>query len=171
MMRQAPFAIVCLLLGVLIGLEAGTFLGATAVFSGVDDGFFDSTVAGTIAGRLFQPVNIIGLFLLPFVSLLLSIWLRAGLMSPMGWAGFVLLQVSLLLILLELSLISPGISSLRESLGAEFGSVGEAPADHPDRQRFGMLHGLSMTRGVVQLASTTVAWILIFLSLKRPSGK
>ncbi|MCC5877690.1 MAG: hypothetical protein JJU11_15830 [Candidatus Sumerlaeia bacterium] len=148
----------------LLGLELGTYLGATVIFTGVDEGYFDTSVAGTLAGRFFQPVNIIGLFLLPAASLVVSIWTRAGHLGKAGWVAFGFLQVSLLLILVELTVITPGISNLRESLGAEFGTVGNAPDDHPDRQQFGMLHGFSMIRGLVQLVTTMVAFMLVSLT-------
>lgn len=165
-LQRLPFTIWCLAVAMLLGMEVGTYLGATTIFSGVEEGLFDTSVAGTLAGRFFQPVNIMGLFLLPMASLAVSVWARAGFLGRAGWIAFGFLQVSLLLILVELTVIAPGISNLRESLGNEFGAVGNAPDDHPDRQQFGMLHGLSMIRGMVQLASTLVAFLLVSLTWK-----
>lgn len=161
LLKRSGFVILVLALGGLIGLELGTFFAATTIFSGVEAGHFGSTVAGELAGDVFQKVNLIGFFLLPVVSLLLSLMIRGERFSAAAWYGFVLLQVSFALLLVETAFVSPGISALRESLGGEYGSVANAPGDDPDRQRFAFLHGMSMLRGLAQLCSTALALVVL----------
>lgn len=169
--RRIGFLVLVLGLGILLGLELGSYFAATAIFAGADAGHFDRSVAGELAGLVFQRINLIGFFLLPAASLLLSLMIRGEQFSPRAWYGFVLLQVSFALLLVEITFVSAAIGGLRETLGETYGSVGAAPPDDPDRQRFALLHGISMIRALVQLCSTLGAVMILVFTWRPWDGR
>lgn len=155
-----------LLLGVLIGSSIGChFFSATVVFDLVGEAVEDTSAAGTIAGGIFHSYHLFAVYTLP---LLLAgwFWLRRG-MPGRGWLVAGLLIAAGILLATELLYITPRIHELREELGAQFGTVSEAPAGNPLRREFGRLHGVSMMRALIEMVLMAAAFFAAQLPLRR----
>jgi hypothetical protein len=149
-----------LLLGVLVGIQVATFLLAPVVFSFVAAGTIDSTTAGHIAGGMFSRVGGLTIVALP---LLMGAGM-ATLTSLRARRAFAILMITTMVLqLVESGVVTPGIAALREAMTAEFGSVSATPADDARRAQFGMLHGVSVVRGLVQAATGAGAFLVMLL--------
>lgn len=149
-----------------IGLGIGTsFIGATTIFGRVPQGLITSDIAGTLAGDLFRTEHLIGLILLP---ILIVAGLRALVAEPRGRnAALALLAVALLLLAVDRFFLTPQIHALREEIGRQYGSMSQAPKASPERARFGMLHGASACRALVQMILEIAAFFLA--AVRRPA--
>lgn len=162
--RRIGRVIWLLWLGVWLGAGLSSyFFAAPAIFEFVGSVLADSSEAGTLAGAVFARQSAMTLLVLP-VLLGGWGWLGRGTSRRAQWAVLLLLGAAFLLALLEAFYITPQIETLRMELGARFGTVAAAPGEDPDRRRFGMLHGASMVRALVELLLGGVAFLLAGLA-------
>ena len=146
-----------LILGALAGALMGIFfIAAPSIFAHSEA--IGSSMAGTIAGQILGTLDwavLVGAIIL----LVLEGLMRRG--EPWPRAAkliFAFLVVMVILTIVEMTVITPAIHALREQLGAEFGSVADAPK--AERGRFGGLHAVSMLRGMAVLASAMAAFVI-----------
>jgi hypothetical protein len=159
-MNRWLFSLWSLAVGAWVGTVAFGFIAAFAIFELVGNVLPDSASAGSIAGALFAPQMVLGIVVLGAAIPLAALHQRAGRFRRMGWLIVVLLTVALACTLLEMFWITPTVRDIRIELGQEFGSVYEAPTDHPLRRRFGMMHGVSAMRAMAELVCGVVAFVL-----------
>lgn len=157
-----------LVLGLSLGTQAGcNIIAPQVVFKFVGAGIPDTAVAGSIAGEVFRILNLSTLILLlALVPSGLGL-VRTGLLPPRAPIGIALLLVCLALLLVEVAWITPEIHRLRAELSGLYGNVSLAPREDPLRARFGMLHGLSMVRALVQLILGCIAFVQVAAGLRR----
>lgn len=166
-LRHAALCGLLLLMAFHLGINVGVnFLAAPVPFAFVGNGVQDSAVAGEMAGTIFGRAHQIALVLLPLavVCVLLTRPFATEIQRTAILGG---LAMMVGLLLLELFYITPQIRGLRESLGAQYGTVSAAPRDDPERARFGMLHGLSMMRALVEALLAIVVFVAGAAALRR----
>lgn len=152
-----------LILGILIGAMVGVFfIAAPAVFS--HDAAIGSSMAGTIAGQMLRTldwtilVGVGGLCVLEGV-----IRSRRESRERMMWM-FGFLAAMLVLTIVEMVAITPAIHDLRTELAAQYGAIANAPEEA--RGRFGLLHAVSMLRGLGVLLCAIAAFVVESLAAR-----
>lgn len=147
-------------LGVMI---ANTFYVAPSLFNNESGQTPTSSIAGDVIGPLLHKMYLTGWIVLP-----LAIGLHAGMRMAAGRrAGRTLTVSAALLTIALISQIYAGgvlekqIHNIRVEMKAEFGGYHLAPDDHPERQRFSRLHGLSMMLVMVDLIAGLGAFFCV----------
>jgi uncharacterized membrane protein len=79
----------------------------------------------------------------------------------------VLVVVMLLLTLVSQYGVTPRMAELRAEMAAAHGSIDQTPAEHPLRQRFGRLHGVSSALELVILLAGVAALYLTVRHISR----
>ncbi|CAN5453811.1 hypothetical protein BH09SUM1_BH09SUM1_06670 [soil metagenome] len=154
-MKKLLVALWFLALGILIGAQLGAGLIAPlGIFSFVESKLITTTAAATIAGGIFRQLSHLTFAVLAVTLASLSI---LKLKNP--WPVIALVAACLALQILETAWITPRIIDLRTQLDMQFGEVAAAPKDNPLRHTFGMMHGLSAMRLLLQLGLETAAFL------------
>ena len=147
-----------LILGLALGLNIGAFVAAQVIFDARADLGFSSADAGTMAGAILHRVNLATAIALLALIALDSAMRRSLLQPATAFWVMIALVVMLLLTLAEVIAITPSIAGMRERIARDYGAMDAAPQDL--RARFGMLHGVSMLRGVVVIAIGVAAFVM-----------
>lgn len=167
-LRHVALCGLLLLAAIHLGINVGVnFLAAPVPFAFVENGVRDSAVAREMAGTFFSRAHRVAFVLLPLavISALLARPFTARIQKVAILGGLTLLVA---LLLVETLYITPEIRRLRESLGVQYGTVSAAPRDDPERARFGMLHGLSMMRALVDALLAFAVFVAGAAALRRP---
>lgn len=157
-------AVALMLLGLWLGAHIGvSFFAAPIPFDYIGEGVGSTATAGSIAGEMFQRHGIFGFLTMPlvFAAVLVAAYQRIP-YSPFALA---MLGITLIMMLFEALVITPGIHQIRIELGAAYGSVGQAPDNIPARRMFGLLHGLSMFRALLEMIAGLIAFLAYSIGL------
>ncbi len=145
------------------GAVAIGFFTAPAVFGGLSS----RTLAGEIMTVIFDRLRWVEYITMIafFASEAIKYWALPE-ARGMREAGITVLIVAFLLVqLFSVAVVSPKIESIR----AEIDSFDDLPKDNPQRQAFGMWHGISMLCMVIGLGLSAAILIVYFVPLKSRS--
>jgi hypothetical protein len=157
MFRALRFSITLLLtvwLGVLIAVS---FFVAAHLFRLAklgDEWVPHTTAAADIIGPLLRQMDVTAWVAIPLAIALLLLMARGfELRSRRPIAVAALLLVAALgASIYNGAALTEEIHAIRVELRREFGGYHLSPAEHPERRRFGMLHGISQSLAMLELA-------------------
>jgi hypothetical protein len=140
------------------GIAIYTFMVTPIIFRN-----FDKTMAGSIVGYMF-PYYFNYLLILSVVAFALYLALNHSSIRWVYLLSIALLVVSIILNIISTFVIHPKVKAIKQEIHA----VQLMPEDHPARQSFRKLHGISMA---INLLVFLDGLMLVVLSqLWKPSG-